>query len=110
MVSQHSEASNNEGDNMNSFEKIAALEAQIIVQRAQSEAEIKAFKDKFATLEVKIDMLLELLATLQTMGKVANFLEKFIVFFGKLGIAIGFMYTVYKFGLTELADKVKGIK
>lgn len=92
---------------MNSFEKIVYLESQIAIHKSAHDADMKSFKDKIDGLEKKIDILLELLNTLQTLGKLASFFQKTVVFMSKVAIASGALYALYKFGLTELAEKVK---
>ena len=94
---------------MPSFEKIAALEQRIVIQKLEHEADMKGFKDKFEALEKKIDLLLELLDTLQSLGKLANFFQKTVIFITKLSVAAGFVYAVYRFGIAELAREIKAV-
>ena len=94
------------------FEQIAHLEAEIMVQRLQREADAREFKDfkvKMDLLTEKIDSLIVILDALKTMGKFADWTQKAVIWCGKVGIALGFVYSVYRFGLLEIAQRVKDI-
>lgn len=90
-----------------SFKKIAELEAQIITDRQRSTVAQEELRKDIKDLKEKIEDLVVLLDTLRTMGKLAKYIEAFFLFVGKASIAVGIIYALYKFGLAELAEKVK---
>lgn len=94
----------------NSFEKVVELETQITLQKAQQAADAKEFREKISSLTEKIDELLVLLETLKTLGKLASYAEKVGTFLFKFSAMAGTMYAIYKFGIMEIAEKVKGVK
>jgi len=110
MVSQLNEKSEGDRDKADSFQKIVELETQITIQKAQQVADAKEFREKIEVLSGKIDELLVLLDTLKTLGKLASYVEKTGVFLFKFSAMAGTMYAIYKFGLTELAEKIRGVK
>lgn len=89
-----------------SFEKIAELEIQILTQKAQQAAAVEDLGKDIKSLRETLVDLMVILDALKTLGKIATLIEKVVVFLTKFGLAVGFMYAIYKFGLTELAKEI----
>lgn len=89
------------------MEKLAELEARAALKDSHQDAKIEGLQKELHELKDKIGELIILLETIKSFVKIVGYAEKFFVFMGKVTIWIGGIYAVYKFGLTELAQKVR---
>lgn len=94
---------------MDSFDKLLALEARIQDEKklnAEAIAELR--KDLKEVLE-KITELIPLLETARSISLFARGAERFFVWLAKVSAGFAIVYGAYKFGLAEIALRVQNI-
>jgi len=93
----------------NPMEELAALEARFAMRETKHDASIEELRKDIADLKVQIGDLVGLLDALKNVFKFIKMLEGLFIFTAKMGGAIGIIYATWKFGLQELAVKVKSM-
>lgn len=89
--------------------EIIAIEAKIKAREDAHASDVSVLKKDIEELQKTMAELKELLVFAKNTIKLVGYIEKVIIFCLKVSSFIGIFYAVYRFGLTELAEKIKGM-
>lgn len=90
-----------------SFEKLLAIEAKIQEEKRLNQAAVEELRKDIKDVLEKITELIPLLETAKSISILAKATEKVFIWLAKVSAGAAIIYGAYKFGLSELADKVK---
>lgn len=89
------------------FAEILALEARIKDAEVAQSLDIAALRKELKEVKEQITELIELITAVKGFVKFIGYVEKMLAFLTKWAAIVGATYAAYKFGIMEIAEKVK---
>lgn len=89
------------------MDELAELEARMKFRDDENASTINELRQEIAALKKDIADLMEILSTFKGLARAAKAAENFAVFLAKIAAAMGIVYAVWKWGISETMDALK---